>query len=276
MSWEWANQEGSSTGSRSRSESDTADDRDGPPDNEDCGSDPSCDADSPVRAAEPTIDPSTLASVVARPTGRRLLSVLCSSSHPLTVRDIAVGVATTGTDSSEFDGERERLQLHLAHEFLPKLRTEGWIERRTEGIVTTERFSLDGTVVTESLLAEADHPAWKPFAALVGRPLRQAVVTELSDADATEGLTLPAIASAVGASPSASVSDRGTGGDSRDRSQYELDSLRTQLHHVELPALHEVELVRYDVSDRLVLHGRLFPVLQSWIGPMEWTSSTIE
>lgn len=174
---------------------------------------------------------------------RCILSILLEHSHPMTDRDLAVQIAareagTTPSDLTEEDYGAIQADLH--HRCLPKLEAVGWIERRPEGIVASE--SLSSGKADPSLLSLEDADAdvrWEQLAAVLARPHRKYLLSILVRKD--RPLSLEELAGEVAA---------------YEHPRWTIDgdeeTLSVALHHVDLPALEAVGLLRYDPDEKTI------------------------
>ncbi|WP_338740442.1 DUF7344 domain-containing protein [Haloplanus salilacus] len=174
-------------------------------------------------------------SILGAPRQRRILSILRDRGRPTTVDELRARLASDGSDASPdaTEADRRGLRTDLAHRCLPKLVAAGWIERRPEGYVVVDPLPLESERLSLPDLREPEHPSWDAASVLLARPHRQDVLSVV--AGRSDGLTVSELAT--------ELRDRV---DDRDR------TLRTGLHHVDLPVLADVGLVAYDPDERTV------------------------
>jgi len=196
-----------------------------------------------------------LASVLADPRKRRLLSILYEESSPMTVRDLAVRLAAreeNATASEVTEDDVHRQLVDLIHRHLPKLDRGGWIERHPEGVVALGEPLFRGAKLPRYPVAGSDIQ-WEALAALLERPRRQRVVSVIADRD--RPLSLDELAE--------EMADRGS--ITQSEGEASLDPAAT-LHHIDLPKLAEEEIIEYDSGEKTITADvSLFPVT-GWIG----------
>lgn len=192
-------------------------------------------------------------SVLRDPRHRRILSVLLDRSHPMTDRDLSVQIAALEADTTPSnvpESELRSVRVDLYHRCLPKLEAEGWIERRSDGIVAAEPLSEGNASLLDS--QDLDDPSWKTVAAVLARPRRREVVSVLADTDRHYSLSLEELA--------AELRERGWRPRATKRRKGEPGLLGT-LHHVDLPKLADVGLIEYDPDERILVRNRFPDVL---------------
>lgn len=172
---------------------------------------------------------------------RCILSILLEHSHPMTGRDLAVQIAareagTTPSDVTEEDPDGIQTDLH--HRCLPKLEAVGWIERRPEGIVASESLSSGKADLSLLSLDDAD-VRWEQLAAVLARPHRKHLLSILVRKDPPLSLEELAVELAAYEHPRWTID-----GDE--------ETLSVALHHVDLPTLEAVGLLRYDPDERTI------------------------
>lgn len=184
------------------------------------------------------------ASILGDPRQRRILAILRDRSRPTAVDELRARLGEDEDGSSPAEGS-SRLRTDLEHRCLPKLVAAGWIERRSEGYVVddplplaTERFSLPD-------ITNPEHPSWDAASVLLTRPRRQDVLSVV--AGRPGHLTVSDLVTELRRrAPPRRVDDRNR-------------TLRTTLHHVDLPVLSDVGLVEYDPDGSTVAPGSRLP-----------------
>lgn len=187
-------------------------------------------------------------SILRDPRQRRVLSILIDRSSPLTERDLSVQVAARETERAPPDvpeDDRQSIHVDLHHRCLPMLEENGWIQRYPEGVVAAEPPSV--AVDDSSLpdLRDSDQPFWEAIGALLARPRRQDLVSILGDG--LDRLTLEELAT--------EVRERGRCAWAAERRDGE-PTIRSTLHHVDLPKLADVGLIEYDPEDKTITSRR--------------------
>lgn len=194
------------------------------------------------------------ATALADPRSRRVLSVLLERSHPLTTRDLGVllGAAVCGTSPARIPADvLRRIRTDLHHRSLPALEDAGLIDRFPEGAVVAD----DGVRELENEMLPAldgdDEQFWKAVAAILARPRRRELLSVVAGDGA---LSLEELATRLAARDpdgwqSATVEDDSTVTDASTTT----DSWSaTTLHHVDLPRLASVGVLRYDPAAKTV------------------------
>lgn len=185
-------------------------------------------------------------SILDDPRQRLILSILVEHSRPLRDRDLAVQIAAreTGTSPSDVpEKDYQSILVDLHHRCLPKLEAVGWVERNPEGIIASKPPSVGEA---DSSLSSLDAPAvrWKQLAAVLARPHRRHILSVLFRGDPPLGLDELVVKLAA-----------------HERIRWTIegddDTLSVLLHHVDLPALEEVGLLRYDPDTNTITRGPL-------------------
>lgn len=182
-----------------------------------------------------------LASVLPESRQRRVLSLLLEESGSLSVRDIAVQLAARSADASPSavpEPDVREIAADLHHRCLPKLETQGLIERLSTGRVAPGRRLTGEVDVTPPALAASAIPSWEALAELFGDPRRRCVASIVAERRRPVGLEELADELTSG---ERSVSTPGGDEDSE---------VPVALHHVDLPRLDDVGLIDYDSTDR--------------------------
>lgn len=168
---------------------------------------------------------------------RRVLALLLERSDPISTSDLASRLAAR-EEAEVTEQVRQQIWLDLYHRRLPELEAAGWIERRQEGIVTTGRLPLERMDAFPDPDA-LTFPVWEALAVLLAHPRRRHVGSIIADSE--RPLTLTELATALMGS---------------ERSSWRPDTtestLLTTLHHIDLPALDEVELIEYDSDGKTI------------------------
>lgn len=184
----------------------------------------------------------SITAVLSEPYQRRVLSILRERSTPLTKRDLAVQLAARREDvppSETSKRARRHAQRNLHHRHLPELEALDWIERRPDGIVVTERSSLDIDALPIPDLTAAVDPSWEALATLIAPARRRRVGRIVADRSAP--LTLDELAAEL------STADHAPAGEASDP-----DWFRAAIHHVDLPKLDGVDLIEYDPDEQVI------------------------
>lgn len=205
-------------------------------------------------------------TILADPRQRRVLSILLDQSHPMTDRDLAVQLAAreAGTPSDVTEKDHQPIRVDLHHRCLPKLEAVGWIERHPEGVVAAEQLSFGDTDLSVADLRDPDHPSWEAVAALLARPRRQDLVSIIAGQRRPFALEELATELASRGYPSWTT-DEG-----RDES-----TLRSMLHHVDLPRLAAVGLIEYDRDEKTITCNRSLMTLVNRTGlDIRWMKGT--
>lgn len=186
-------------------------------------------------------------SILGAPRQRRILSILRERSRPTTVDELHARLASdegeASADATEMDPRA--LRTDLEHRCLPKLVAAGWIERRPAGYVVADPLPLEPDRLSLPDLRDPAHPSWDAAAVLLARPRRQDVLSVV--ADRSDRLTVSELAATLRDRERSSTTDE------RD------PTLRTRLHHVDLPVLDDVGLVEYDPDERTVAPAPRLP-----------------
>lgn len=196
------------------------------------------------RSSLPSKAPLLDASILGDRRQRRLLDILRDRSLPLTERGLAVELAAREEDKPPADvttEERRQRQLRLHHQDLPEFEAAGLIERRPDGVVSTEQFPLPEPNPPLPHIPGLDDPSGEELATLLSRPRRQDVVSLVVERD--RPLALDEIAAELATSERRTAS----ADDPVDES-----SLRITLHHVDLPKLDDIGLIEYDSDEKTV------------------------
>nr|WP_141465678.1 hypothetical protein [Salinadaptatus halalkaliphilus] len=174
--------------------------------------------------------------------------MLLSNPQPLTVRDLAVELAAAIGDKPPTEVtavERTRSRSLLVHQYLPVLEDADIVRQESDIVLVTDRTPFEGTRLSVRHLRELELPAWgwDALAALVGCPNRRRIVSLVTD---RAPLSLERLAAML--PPAAFGVGRSADADGRP--------LQVVLHHVELPALDDVDVVEYDPLKRLLRHSQ--------------------
>lgn len=209
---------------------------------------------SDARGVPQGIDSYEAATALADPRNRRVLSVLLERSHPLTTRDLGVllGAAVCGTSPARIPADvLRRIRTDLHHRSLPALEDAGLIDRFPEGAVLADEGVRELENEGLPALDGDEEQFWKAVAAILARPRRQ----ELLSVVAGDGpLSLEELSTRVAARetdgwPSATAEDDSTVADASTTT----DSWSAQtLHHVDLPRLASIGVLRYDPAENTV------------------------
>lgn len=181
-------------------------------------------------------------TILADSRQREVLSVMLAYSRPMAVDELAVQIAaqTHGESGDHLSADTVRqIQADLHHRYLPKLAALGWVERRPEGVVLTDRIPFADESELSLAISETDS-LWDAYVSLVARPRRGHVLSVLSRR--RESLGLDALIDEL-ATESATTTSASYGTDSR---------LPVVLHHVDLPRLDAVDLLTYDSDTKTV------------------------
>lgn len=177
-------------------------------------------------------------SILADPRHRRILSILQSSSRPVTVDELCRRLATTGRDGADVATvDYQSIRLDLRHCRLPSLEAVGWIVRRPDGIRLDEPLFPDAIDFSPPPLWAPDDPAWPVVSALLARPSRLTILSIVARHD--DSLDLADLAAELRATDDVTRVD----GDRR---------LPVALHHVDLPKLASTGVIEYDPDARTV------------------------
>lgn len=181
-------------------------------------------------------------SILADPRQRRILSILRNRSQPLTERDLSVQLTARETGrapSNITEDDHQPIQVDLYHRCLPKLESEGWITRHPAGIIAAEPLSFGDEGSTPPDVHNPTHLSWEAVGALLARPQRQDLVSIIAGQHGH--LTLEELATAV---------------TERSHTTWPADqrgdepTLLSTLHHVDLPKLAEVGLIKYSPEEK--------------------------
>lgn len=223
--------------------------------------------------------PLVRSAILANPRQRRILSVLLDQPGPLTERDLAVQLAARETGKSPPDvteEDRQQIRNDLHHRCIPKLEAAGWIERLPEGIVATERLSIESMGLSlpdlqgPDDLRGSDRPSWEALAVLLARPRRRDIVSII--ADQQQPLTLKELYThMMNSGRTSRALDRGEEPRGEEDRGEEEPTLLVTLHHVDLPKLQEVGLIEYDSDEKTVARKRSLGALldEAEIGKQE-------
>lgn len=200
----------------------------------------------------PDDDTRLRSSILADPCQRRILVALLEHSRPMTDRDLAVRLAARDEDTSlsnvtEAAVEGRLVDLH--HRKLPKLEAIGWIDRRPDGIVTTERIPFEGPEPSLPPFRDRQRQ-WEVLTALLARPYRQFIVVTLARTE--RPMTLDGLADELAVHDPSTV-----GGDDRASPRV--------LHHVDLPRLDETGLIEYVPDAHTIARDPDLAALADWI-----------
>lgn len=199
-------------------------------------------------------DPLVRSAILADARQRRLLALLAEATDPRSVHDLAIEIVAAETGnapSSVPPKESEPIELHLHHCYLPMLEEAGWVERRPEGVVGTDRLRTAEAGIELPDVEGTDVP-WETVAALVARPRRQELVSII--AAHRLPFTLDELQTALHARD-----DLSEAGEHSGRAP-----VRARLHHVDLPRLDEVGLIEYDVREKAVTGKPGLPSVVDW------------
>lgn len=175
----------------------------------------------------------------ARAERRAVLQSLADEGQ-LSMADLATAVATRLSNEStprDQGPSTDHVATSLYHAHLHPLAEDGLIERRDDSTVALAQ-SVDAATVDD--LIRAGDGDWAALEAILGTECRQRVVAALASADGAVSRsrlaeTLAAMARPTTDGPGAVV-----------------DSIDVSLHHVDLPALAEAGVVRYDLDEESV------------------------
>jgi hypothetical protein len=186
----------------------------------------------------PTRDRQQLSSILAERRSRRLLCSL--QDGPATTRDLAVALAAAERDcarSAVTAADRRRYRRTLQHNYLPRLTDAGLLTRPADGLIRFVPAALDRFEVQFPPLDRPDDPSWPAAAAALGRTYRHPLLAAVAEADGA--VSLSRLADRLVEDAVVETAD-----DSR--------SLAVALHHVDLPKLASVDLLRYDAAEKTV------------------------
>ena len=186
-------------------------------------------------------DPFNQSSILGNPRQRLIFSILLEHTQPLTDRDLAVKIAARETDTSPSDmtgNDYQSILVDLHHRCLPKLEAVGYVERHAEGIIAAEPPSFgEGDLSLPPL--DAPDVRWEQLTAILSRPHRKDVLSVLARED--RPLTLEELSVKLAAhDPFCRTIDK------------DEKNLSIILHHVDLPALEEAGLLRYDPDEEMI------------------------
>lgn len=190
-----------------------------------------------------------LSSILDDARQRRILSILCDRSEPISDRELGFELAArkTGTEPADVsETDLGPVRIDLQHRCLPKLDAVGWIERHPDGIVAAESLPFGDEDSPLPDLQPSDERFWEAVGALLAHPHRQDLVSII--ADRRSALTVEELASELGEYDRSS--EQGA------RREDELGVLG-RLHHLDLPRLAEAGLIEYDPDERTVVRTRL-------------------
>lgn len=182
-------------------------------------------------------------SILGEPRQRRVLSILLNQPQPMTVRDLGVQIAAHETERAPSDvpeEDHQPIRVDLHHRCLPKLEAVGWIERHPEGVIAAESLPFGDEESSFPDLQDPNYP-WEAIGALLARPRRQDVVAIV--AGQCHRLTLEGLAT--------ELAEYGHASWATERREDE-PTLRSLLHHIDLPKLAEVGLIEYDRDEKTV------------------------
>ncbi|WP_436927609.1 DUF7344 domain-containing protein [Halosimplex amylolyticum] len=183
-----------------------------------------------------------LATVLGDLRQRRIISILLDRPRPISVRELGIHLSAydDGVQPSNLsDSAVQSAVTDLEHRCLPRLEAVGMIERDQTGVVAAEPLPIE-TTLSLPPLHDPEDPDWEPISVLIGRPVRQAVISILSGKD--QRLTVDGLTTEL---RTQSLSDRVA---SLDDAQY----IQTRLHHVALPKLATVDLLTYNPAEQTV------------------------
>jgi len=180
-------------------------------------------------------------TILADPRQRRILAALRTRS-PATLDELGRRLATTADRNDGVAVDSESIRADLRHRCLPGLEAVGWIERGPDGACLDEPLFDETVPFSPPDLRAPDDPAWDVVSALLARPYRQDVLSVVASHDG--GTTVEELA--------AELRDRDRDRDRATRATRVGDerTLRTALHHVDLPKLAGTGVIDYDPDRR--------------------------
>lgn len=192
--------------------------------------------------------PAEMRTIAEQPRHRVILAVL-STHGPLVLHDLATHLVARRrgvTIADVTSDQRRRVQVDLHHVHLPELELAGLVERDDDRVsLRLEESARADALQRFDARPQADGQ-WEAVATILADDTRERVVAVLSETPGPVSLRDLAIRLATHEAGSCPMP-----------SEDAIESVRLDLHHVHLPMLDDVGVVRYDPEARSAAPGRL-------------------